>query len=257
MAYYGQTHLRELLAVRRLKRQRTPLAFIKSRMSPRARSEMDGHGPRSPRRRPASVVTRPGRHGSGSGERRQQIIESASELFLKKGLDGTTVEDITQALGIGRSTFYLHFHDKRHVFLECIDSMLASIFAGEVWDEIRQEEDTRLRLRKRARLTLQVGRDFFTILDLLRSYSRRGDFQLEDKAREIYSRVLAPAKQDIERGIRKGVFRPIDPHLLSYILLGIIEAASLAMAHGEGYSEEQALAALDDILTWGLLRAPA
>ena len=46
---------------------------------------------------------------------RQVIIESAWELFLKKGYDATTVEEIAEAAVISRRTFFRYFPNKEAV----------------------------------------------------------------------------------------------------------------------------------------------
>jgi len=196
----------------------------------------------------------PVEHGVDQTGRRQQIIEAASRVFLRKGFDQTTISDVTDQLQIGRSTLYLYFRDKRDLFLECIDSMFNSIFTSEMWDEIRQEEDALRRLWKRAEITLKVSPDFFAILHLLRSCFRDESLQLEAKAREIYRRVLAPVKSDLERGIRQGVVRDFDANLMSYVLLGAIEALSLASLHDDGYARQKALGILEDFVARGLAR---
>ena len=48
------------------------------------------------------------------------IIEKASELFAKNGFDATSVQEITDACGISKGSFYLSFKSK--------ESLLFSIF---------------------------------------------------------------------------------------------------------------------------------
>jgi len=53
-------------------------------------------------------------------ERKILIIEKASELFAENGFDATAVQDITDACGISKGSFYLTFKSK--------ESLLFSIF---------------------------------------------------------------------------------------------------------------------------------
>ena len=46
---------------------------------------------------------------------RSRIYESASALFFGRGYVAVTMEEIAQAVGIRRSTLYLHFRDKEDV----------------------------------------------------------------------------------------------------------------------------------------------
>jgi AcrR family transcriptional regulator len=45
------------------------------------------------------------------------IVETAREVFLQKGYFGTTIDDIADAAGLSRSSFYTYFPSKRDVLL--------------------------------------------------------------------------------------------------------------------------------------------
>src|SRR5579859_5127367 len=63
----------------------------------------------------------------GKAERRQQILGVARDVFAKRGYHAAKIEDIVQAAGIARGTFYLYFEDKRAIFEEIVDRVLARI----------------------------------------------------------------------------------------------------------------------------------
>lgn len=49
-------------------------------------------------------------------ETRQRIVRAAFELFSAKGLEATTVAEISQAADIGKGTFFTYFPSKEAVF---------------------------------------------------------------------------------------------------------------------------------------------
>src|SRR5262244_1235343 len=49
---------------------------------------------------------------------RAAIREAANDLFLKNGVDATTVDAICAAAGLSKGTFYLYFHRKEDLLLE-------------------------------------------------------------------------------------------------------------------------------------------
>lgn len=49
-------------------------------------------------------------------ERRQELIDAASKVFMRKGYAATTVSDITGEAGTAHGTFYVYFEDKEAVF---------------------------------------------------------------------------------------------------------------------------------------------
>lgn len=52
---------------------------------------------------------------------RQEILSAARKLFQKYGLDKTTMEDIAQAAGKGKSSLYYYYKSKEEVFLAVIE----------------------------------------------------------------------------------------------------------------------------------------
>ena len=52
---------------------------------------------------------------------RPQAVNRALSLFWRQGYQATTVAELLQTMGIGRSSFYAAFTDKRTFFIECLD----------------------------------------------------------------------------------------------------------------------------------------
>ena len=63
---------------------------------------------------------------------RRQLREALMALILEKGYDAVTVEDITARADVGRTTFYLHYRDKEHLFLESITQIADELAAQMV-----------------------------------------------------------------------------------------------------------------------------
>ena len=63
-----------------------------------------------------------GRHGLSASEvirsQRTRIIAATAEVTMSKGYASTTVADIVTSAGVAKDSFYEHFSDKEHAFLE-------------------------------------------------------------------------------------------------------------------------------------------
>lgn len=55
---------------------------------------------------------------------RQKLVDIARQLFAKKGIEGTTMNDIAVASGKGRRTLYTYFKSKEDVYYAVIESEL-------------------------------------------------------------------------------------------------------------------------------------
>lgn len=72
---------------------------------------------------------------------RQSLIQAGKQLFTTQGLKKTSLEQLTQAAGIAKSTFYSFFDSKEALYLELLE--LESIGMEErVWDAVEQASDT-------------------------------------------------------------------------------------------------------------------
>jgi TetR/AcrR family transcriptional regulator, transcriptional repressor of aconitase len=52
---------------------------------------------------------------------RMRLIEAAERLFIRRGFDNASVEEISEAAGYSRGAFYSNFDGKEQVFLAVID----------------------------------------------------------------------------------------------------------------------------------------
>jgi AcrR family transcriptional regulator len=58
-------------------------------------------------------------------ERAGDLLAAATELFLTKGYDGTTMADISAAAGVARGNVYWYFKSKDDIFAAVMDRMLS------------------------------------------------------------------------------------------------------------------------------------
>lgn len=58
---------------------------------------------------------------------REDALERAMELFWRQGYEGTSLTDLTEALGINRPSLYAAFGSKKGLFLEVLDRYEARI----------------------------------------------------------------------------------------------------------------------------------
>jgi AcrR family transcriptional regulator len=59
-------------------------------------------------------------------ERREQILESALNIFVDKGYNGATTLDISKEAGISEVTLFRYFDSKKQIFMEAIEPILVT-----------------------------------------------------------------------------------------------------------------------------------
>ncbi|UJL46579.1 TetR/AcrR family transcriptional regulator [Virgibacillus sp. NKC19-16] len=62
------------------------------------------------------------------GQRREEMLDAAVQLFQKNGFHSTSVEDITRACGISKGAFYNHFDSKESMILQVLQRYYDEMF---------------------------------------------------------------------------------------------------------------------------------
>ncbi|WP_284645712.1 TetR/AcrR family transcriptional regulator [Paenibacillus silviterrae] len=59
--------------------------------------------------------------------RRNQIIETAVQLFILNGFENVSIDDINNASGIARGTFYIYFKNKEELLTEILNDTINTV----------------------------------------------------------------------------------------------------------------------------------
>lgn len=153
-------------------------------------------------------------------ERRSQILDATRRVFAEKGYHAGSINDIIEAAGIARGTFYLHFESKRAVLDELLDQFLEKL-QGMV-----RRVDVTSAVPPEEQLLDNVTRVISTFVsndDLTRILLREVvgfDEEFDQKLKHFYARVLDLAQRSVRTGMALGLVRPVDAHLVACCVLG-------------------------------------
>lgn len=108
---------------------------------------------------------------------RQKLLEAARSLFAEKGLDLTTIDDITERADVGKGTFYYHFKNKEGIIKKLINSVL-----GELSEAINRKADGIADLSDLMDTLIGVHIEFFSTRweDFVLYYQGRADLKLKE-----------------------------------------------------------------------------
>ncbi|MDY6796069.1 MAG: MerR family transcriptional regulator [Actinomycetota bacterium] len=232
MAYYGPEQVEQLKTIRRLRKEGYSLSLIKKMVVKDKRVEPEAGG----------AGARP--------DRKQQIMKEAVTVFAGKGYHKTRVSDITQAVGVGYSTFYLYFPSKKELLLEYVDDILHAMFS-DVIEELKNENDPLKRIRKGAEVAITSHPEFLDILSVLRS-TVEDDPRLKAKRWEIYEYIVEHVQRDLQKAIKFKLIPPTDVEMVAYTLvIGVLETATLLQGGDGDFDAGRLLDALQDMFLRG------
>lgn len=141
---------------------------------------------------------------------RRRLLKAAKELFAEKGIDLTTIDDITARADVGKGTFYYHFSDKNEIIAEQIRNVLEGL-VSTMEDRCSGQTDLSSLLES----IIQAHIDFFSSRweDFVLYFQGRADLKLK----EGYSGLELPFKEyleAIETLIDSVIKQPLDKGLL-------------------------------------------
>ncbi len=167
---------------------------------------------------------------AGKLERRAQLIDAAGRVFAQKGYHAATVDDITRAANIAKGTFYLYFQEKREVFYEVIRGFLGMIKDIGASVGAAAREDGLVAQAERA--AHELMRVFLENRELARLAYRESmglDPDLEKLVRGFYREIAEVEAGTVRLGVELGLFRPVDPLVVAYAHIGMVERVLLQL----------------------------
>jgi AcrR family transcriptional regulator len=155
-------------------------------------------------------------------ERPRQILDAAFEVFAERGLASARLDDIARRAGVSKGTIYLYFPSKEDLFREVVRTTV-----GDAVDDLAR------RLNGASALddlnTFMEAKWAFVCSDRFPPLHRWVHAELNEYpelARFYGQEVLGKSRHllrgIIERGIRDGEFRRMDPAVASRMLMALI-----------------------------------
>lgn len=253
MAYYNNSHLRRLQLINKLKvGHRLPIALVKERLD-----KLERDGTRDDIFETVQSRSDERKVKTADNKRRREIIDASIRIFSQKGYHRTKVQDITTMIGISTGTFYIHFKNKRVLFMEVIDDVFRTI-VYDATKAIQDETDIIKRLQLRGRVFYKNYSKYNEILHQLRAeMASKDDDWPQNRVKQAYQDLTRPVAKELADAASKGLIRPIDPDLLCYATTGIIEAMSLRLKIDNKYSYDQVEKFLKDFILNGIGLQPS
>lgn len=148
---------------------------------------------------------------------RQQILETAEELFVREGYEKVTMRKIAGRIEYSPTMIYHHFTDKGELFACLLEGYHARLLA--VMQEINsREEDPLAALKRGMRAYTEFGLanpSYYKLAFLNPPEFKAESYLVEgSKGTELFLTL----RGSVERCLRQGLFRPMDAGLAAQIL---------------------------------------
>jgi AcrR family transcriptional regulator len=186
--------------------------------------------------------------------KRARILESAVRSFAAKGFYGTSMDDIAEELLLTRGSLYYYFRDKEEILALCHETANQAML--DVAERVRASAlspDQALR-----RIVVEHSR---VMVDKFHGTALALQFDALDARRRaivvsVRDAYEASLRDVIAEGVAKRIFRPVDPKITAFAILGTLNWMARWYRAGGGASADEIGEAFASLFLDGL-RAPS
>ncbi len=182
-------------------------------------------------------------------DRRKKIIENASRIFSEKGYRGTTVDDVVQATGIAKGTFYLYFESKEELLIEVIKNLIEETLR-RIDRKLREagKRDCIARIEAKGQELLELYLRNSELLYMLLGETV-GNPRLAEQLREVYERLSERIEEDLQWGVQEGEIYPYpDLRTVAYALVGMGQTVALLVGGADREQLEKTRITVDKLI---------
>lgn len=155
------------------------------------------------------------------GNRREQILQTALQLFAKYGYKKTTVEDIAGALGLTKGALYLYVKNKQDLYEKTAAWALAE-WQQRVREAVTEVAGPEQRLRVMALSAFEYLLGHEELLALINADT---DFYADLIVKEPFAAIHRDSVMMMESvladGVETGVFQAVDPAAVADALFSL------------------------------------
>jgi len=182
-------------------------------------------------------------------QRRREIYNAALQLFLEKGFNETSMREIGEAAGTGKSTLYDYFPSKDDILIAFVvdEVRYLSVQAEEIISlDLSAAEKFRRLIRKHLEY-MAANKLMYLKLSLEVQRLSMESRQRIQQHRHAYQDMLCRL---IEEGIQNGEFRTVTPLLVIRAMFSLL--SSVVFTTRPTGSEEEMMLEATDIIFKGL-----
>jgi AcrR family transcriptional regulator len=155
-------------------------------------------------------------------ERRRQIIDTAAELFSRRGFSGTTTREVAKAAGVSEATLFKHFATKEELYAAIIEAKAQTRKILDAVGEAAQRRDDAEVLRLLGRQMLTRTKADPTLMRLLFFSALEGHTLSDMFLRSRVEGIDNFLSRYIAERTAAGVFRAVDPLQAAWNFIGMV-----------------------------------
>jgi AcrR family transcriptional regulator len=171
------------------------------------------------------------RGGNGRGPRKQaaprrkllmsEILDQAMRLFAERGYEGTTLQDVADAVGLSRPNLYNYVRSKEELLVAMVEATSREAALALRTVRERVDLDPPEKLRTLVRILVVQRAEHPALFRTLDRSEQSLPAEIAEKHHESRRAVLREITAVLDEGVTAGVFRSLDSRIAALSIIGM------------------------------------
>lgn len=150
-------------------------------------------------------------------DKREKIMQAATQSFSMFGFKGTTVDHIAKIAGVGKGTIYTYFENKEIILQEIIQSLIREM-KENAENAIRPDRTAFENLHEVLYSVLLYRKEHELMIKLSQEVKEFGTEVAKQALGQIEKELLSYIQVFIEKAIMNGKFKKCNPEITAFVI---------------------------------------
>ncbi len=178
---------------------------------------------------------------------RERILDSALNLFSRKGYHDTRMDEIVEESETSKGAIYFHFPSKERLFLALMDQF-ASLLERRIREAIEQEDEGMQRVRSALTACLDTFGKYRLPAKIMLVQAVGLGAIFEKKRLEVNDHFANLIRTYLDEAIKVGDIAPVDTEIVSHAWMGAIYSVVIRWVYTGEPEPERILSTLLPLL---------
>ena len=169
-------------------------------------------------------------------ERKNELIDTAEQLFIAHGYEQTAISDIVKVVNVSQGAFYYYFESKEDVLVAVIEKKIALMESDFLLIAEKTDLDEAAKLNSMINSFIRISTSGKTIHGYIHQ-AKNAALQKKLMKAKPFARIAPIMARVILAGCEKGRFNVLRPLETSYLLLMMIGYAYHMFYQNEAFRE--------------------
>ena len=150
---------------------------------------------------------------------KRKIFETSMKLFAEKGYDGTSIEEITSAVGVAKGTLYYHFSSKEEIFNFLIEEGM-NLLKNSIKIKIDKQDKYIDKIRAIVLIQMKIIVKYENFMTIVLS-EIWGNSPRSNTCKKYLEEYLNIVKEIIKEGVNKGEIKHYNVDIVTSEIFGL------------------------------------